>query len=788
MSLVVFRGGLFTSWIVLIRLAFKAQGVCVGRLLRVIFFVSLLLAPMLVSMNASAQSGQGGVVREIIIEGNQRIEAGTVLSYMLVKEGDAFDNRRIDRSLKSLFATGLFADVTMRRQGEALVVNVIENPVINRIAFEGNSKLKDDDLAAELSLKPRIIYTRSKVQNDVKRILTLYRRKGRFAATVEPKVIQLAQNRVDLVFEINEGKWTEVRNIRFIGNRDFSDARLREVIRTRESRWYRFFSSDDNYDPDRLALDRELLRRFYLSDGYADFRVVSAVAELTPDRKDFFITFMVEEGNRYTFGEVDTDIRLLDLKPEDISESVEIDTGDWYDAELVETTIDTMTNDIGTLGFAFVDIRPRIKRNREARTIDVIFEVNEGPRIFVDRIDIEGNVRTADEVIRREFRLVEGDAFNPSKLRRSKQRLENLDFFETVEVEQVPAEDDDKTTIKVDVEEKSTGSLSVGFGFATSSGALFDIGLTERNLMGKGQRLNLSAMLAARQSRINLGFTEPYFMGRDVTAGFDVFHTSVDNQDSSSYDRTQTGETLRAGYPVTEHLRQSWSHTLKQVKIENVPSSASQYVQDAAGTNFISELGHGIAYDRRDSATFPTDGYILRMRNSLAGIGGSKRFLRNTFDAAKYFSLYDQWVLSVSGKVGHIFGIGQDVSLHDRFFTGGDDLRGFATSGIGPRDQSTKDALGGEWLYNGSVELTFPLGLPEELGITGKLFSDLGSIGKLSPSGDDVNDTGSMRMSVGTGVTWVSPFGPLGIDFGVPVISETFDEEEAMRVNFGTRF
>ena len=758
------------------------------RLLRVIIFVCFTLVSGFAPSFSIAQSEQGGVVREIVVEGNQRIEAGTVLSYMLLKEGDAFDNRRIDRSLKSLFATGLFADVTMRRQGEALIVNIIENPVINRIAFEGNSKLKDDDLSAELSLRPRVIYTRSKVQNDVKRILTLYRRKGRFAATVEPKVIQLEQNRVDLVFEINEGKWTEVRNIRFVGNREFSDDRLREVIRTRETRWYRFFSSDDNYDPDRLGLDRELLRRFYLSDGYADFRVLSSVAELTSDRKDFFITFTIEEGNRYTFGKVDTDIRLLDLKSEDVQPSIGVESGDWYDAELVEKTIDTMTNDIGTLGFAFVAIRPRINRNREERTVDVTFEINEGPRVFVDRIDIEGNVRTADEVIRREFRLVEGDAFNPSKLRRSKQRLQNLDFFEKVEMEQIPGSEPDKTAVKVNVEEKSTGSLSVGFGFSTTSGALFDIGVTERNLMGKGQYASVSAQIAARQSRIDLSFTEPYFLDRDVAAGFDLFHTSTDNQDASSYNTKQTGGNLRAGYSISENLRQSWQHSLKQIEVEDVPSNASQYVQDAAGKDFLSELTHGIAYDKRNSSTFPTDGYILRMNNALAGIGGTKRYLRNTFDAAQYYSLYDQWVLSVRGSVGHIVGIGEDVNLLDRFFIGGDNLRGFATSGVGPRDKSTKDALGGEWMYRGGVELGFPLGLPEELGLSGKLFSDIGSVGKINPSGSDVYDTGSLRLSVGTGVTWVSPFGPIAVDFGVPVIKEDFDEDENVRVNFGTRF
>lgn len=758
------------------------------RQFRVIFFVCFALVLGLSPSLLMAQSEQGGVLREIIVEGNQRIEEGTVLSYMLLKEGDAFDNRRIDRSLKSLFATGLFADVVMRREGESLIVNIIENPVINRIAFEGNKKLNDDDLSAELSLRPRVIYTRTKVQNDVKRILTLYRRKGRFAATVEPKVIQLEQNRVDLVFEINEGKWTEVRNIRFVGNRDYDDARLREVIRTRETRWYRFFSSDDNYDPDRLGLDRELLRRHYLSEGYADFRVLSSVAELTPDRKDFFITFTVDEGKRYTFGKIDLDIRLQKLEQADVQESLSIENGDWYDAELVEKTIDAMVNNISSLGFAFVDIRPRINRNREERTVDVTFEINEGARVFVDRIDIEGNVRTSDEVLRREFRLVEGDAFNPSKLRRSKKRLQDLDFFEKVEVEQIPGADPDKTTVKVDVEEKSTGSLSLGLGFSTTTGPLFDIGVSERNLLGKGQNLDVSLQIAQRQSKVNLSFTEPYFMDRDIAAGFDVFRTSTNNQDASSYDTTQTGGGLRAGYSISEDLRQNWSHVVKQIKIENVPSNASQYVKDAAGDDIVSELTHNLAYDKRNSATLPTEGYALRMTNALAGIGGTKRYLRNTVSASKFYPLYDQWVLSVSGTAGHILGLGQDVGLYDRFFIGGDNLRGFATSGAGPRDKSTKDALGGEWMYGGSVELKFPLGLPNELGVSGKLFTDIGSTGSVTPSASDINDTGSARISIGTGLTWVSPFGPIAIDFGVPVVKENFDVDENVRVNFGTRF
>jgi len=767
---------------------FFPKGGLVGHFDRVVFLFIFVVTLGVMPMVAPAQTSSGNTVNEVIVEGNQRIERGTILSYMLIKEGDAFNNRRIDRSLKSLFSTGLFADVTMSREGDSLIVSVVENPVINRIAFEGNSRIDDDTLASEITLRPRVIYTRTKVQNDVKRILTLYRRKGRFAATVEPKVIQQPQNRIDLVFEVKEGKWTEVRNIRFIGNREYSDSRLREEIRTRETRWYRILSDDDNYDPDRLTLDRELLRRFYLSDGYADFQVLSALAELTPDRKNFFITFTVEEGSRYTFGKVDLDIRLKGLKAEQFQDVIEIESGDWYDAEQLEKAIDTMTETISNLGHSFIDIRPRINRDREKLTVAVTFEINEGPRIFVERIDIEGNVRTSDKVIRREFRLVEGDPFNVAQLRRSRQRVQNLDFFEKVDIEEVPGSAPDKASVKVNVEEKSTGALSVGFGFSTTSGPLGDIGITERNLMGRGQEISLKAQVAAKRNQIDLSFTEPYFMDRDIAAGFDVFRTSTDNQDASSYDSKNTGFGLRAGYPVTEHLRQSWRYLGRVDEIENVDSSASPHVRSQAGKETLSEVSHSVAYDRRNDRIFPTEGYILRMTNAVAGVGGTKRHLKNTFSAGQYFPLYDQWVLSVGAHAGHVVGIGKDPKLLDRFFLGGDNLRGFATSGVGPRDKNTKDSLGGEWMYRGSAELKFPLGLPEEMGLSGKLFSDFGSTGDVTPMASDINDTGSLRASVGAGVTWVSPMGPIAVDFGVPVVEEDFDEKEALRVNFGTRF
>ena len=606
--------------------------------------------------------------------------------------------------------------------------------------------------------------------------------------TVEPKIIQLPQNRVDLVFEISEGEETAISNIRFVGNREFSDGRLREVVQTRETAWWRFFNTDDVYDPDRLNFDRELLRRFYLSNGFADFRVTSAVAELTPDKKEFFVTFTVDEGEPYFFGNVDIDVRLKELKKEDIAETVEFETGDVYDASVVDKTIEDLTAAVGGLGFAFVDVRPRVKRDRENKTIDVVYVVNEGPRVFVERINIDGNVRTLDKVIRREFKLVEGDAFNAAKLRRSRKRLQGLGFFEKVDIEKIPGSAPDKAIINTTVEEQSTGAISIGFGFSSTAGALGDFSISESNFLGRGQYVNLGLLIAARQSEIDLSFTEPYFLDREVSAGFDVFHRTQDFQDSSSFDSEETGFRLRSGYKITEDLSQSWSYTFKIEDITSVDSSASSLIQAQEGEETLSQIGHRVTYDKRDNRADPTDGYVAYLNTEVAGLGGSIRHLRNVVSGTRYFPLADQWVVSLRGRAGYIVGLGDDVVLGERFFVGGDDVRGFATSGIGPRDTSTDDSLGGEWMYTGSLSMKFPSGLPEELGVTGRIFTDLGSTGQLSPTNSTTEDTGALRLTIGTGVTWASPFGPVGLDLGFPLLEEDFDETELLRVNFGTRF
>lgn len=727
-------------------------------------------------------------VREIRVEGSQRIEAGTVRSYMRISPGDQISPGTLDKSLKSLFETGLFADVTIRRDGPDVVVRIVENPIINRLAFEGNRRIEDDILRDEVKLRPRVVFTRSRVQTDLQRIMDLYRRSGRFSAVVVPKVIQLPQNRVDLVFEIKEGELTEIRKISFVGNREFDDGDLREVVQTKETAWYRFLSSDDTYDPDRLTFDRELLRRHYLAKGYADFRVVSAIAELTPDNKAFFVTFTVEEGKRYKFGKVEVRTALKNVDVGKLRAGLPTATGDWYNADQVEEAIGSLTDAVGVLGYAFVDIRPRVRRDRDKLTVDVTFTIQEGPRVFVELVNIGGNFRTLDKVIRREVLLVEGDAFNTSKLRRSRQRIRNLGFFERVEIENKAGSAPDKTVIDVSVRETSTGEISFGAGFSSASGVLGDASIRERNLLGRGQDLRLSVQVGEKQQQIDLSFTEPYFLDREVAAGFDIFRTVRDQQSESSFDREAIGFALRAGYRITESLSQRWKYTLREDDITDISADASVAIKEQEGEFMTSSVAQTLLYDKRDNRFSPTEGYFVEVENTLAGFGGDSQYLRNEVNSETFFSLAERWVLNVGVGGGYIIGIGEDIRIIDRFFLGGNSLRGFEESGVGPRDLVTDDAVGGNWFYRGTVGLTFPLGLPNEFGLRGRVFTDAGSIGENDGVLATITDTASLRMSVGTGILWDSPFGPVSIDLAQAILKEDFDETEIFRFSFGARF
>ncbi|WP_193370572.1 outer membrane protein assembly factor BamA [Pelagibius marinus] len=765
---------------------------CRGRLLVVVLAYLLSSAAWLgVPDTGFAQSIlSGGRIEAIRIEGTQRIEAATVRSYMRVNPGDPFDPVRLDDSLKNLFSTGLFADVRLEREGNTLIVVVSENPIVNRIAFEGNQRIDDDTLAQEIELRPRVVFTRTKVQSDTDRILEIYRRSGRFAATVEPKVIQLEQNRVDLAFEIDEGPLTSIRAINFIGNREFSDSTLRDEVTTSEESFWNFFSTSDTYDPDRLTFDRELLRRFYLNEGYADFRVVSVIAELTPDQQDFIITFTVEEGPRYRFGRIGLETGLRNLDPETLRSEVTTEEGDWYDAGEVDKTIEVLTDAVGDLGYAFVDIRPRVQRDRENLTIDILYDIQEGPKVFVERIDIEGNSRTLDRVIRREFRLVEGDAFNTSKLRRSRQRVQNLGFFKTVTVENEPGSAPDRTVVKVAVEEQSTGDVTFGAGFSSSDGPIGNIGIRERNLLGRGQDLRLGFTLAGEATELDFSFTEPYFLDRNLAAGIDLYRTTDDRTDESGYEEERLGGSVRAGFNITDEIRDVVRYTLENRDITDVDNSASLLVRSERGATLRSGISNELTYDTRDSRFDPREGVISSLRTEFFGLGGDASFVRASATAGYYYTVFEDYTLSVRGTGGTIVGVGEDTRISDRFFKGGGSPRGFEYGGIGPRDGRTNDALGGKNFYTGTVEASFPLNLPFDLDIRGRVFTDVGAAWDIDDNSIPVNlqDSSDPRVTVGTGISWNSPFGPVVVDLGIAVIKEDFDETELLSFSFGTQF
>lgn len=733
---------------------------------------------------------EAAALREVRISGAQRIEPSTVMTYLNLQTGQELTEDAMNEALKGLFATGLFADVSMEDRDGVLIVNVVENPIINQIAFEGNERIEDEELMSEISLRPRQVYTKTKVQSDVARIYQLYQRGGRFAVAIEPKIIELDQNRVDLVYEITEGDVTAIKGIKFVGNKAFDDDQLRAEIGTKEERWYKFFSSDDRYDEDRVRFDEELLRRFYLANGYADFRVVSTNAELSEDKESFYVTFTVEEGPRYKVGQISINSSLRGFDGTVLREDVKFLPGEWYDANRVQSSIDAMSDRLGDQQYAFVDIDPQISRNPDDTSVDIAFNIGESPRVFVERIDIHGNLRTIDKVIRREIMMAEGDPFSRSKLARSEQNLRDLGYFENVTVKTMQGSAPDKTVIDIAVTEQSTGELSIGAGFSTQDGPLADFRIRERNLLGKGQDLTFATTIAGERTEFDASFTEPYFLDRDVSAGVDAFHITRDLQDESSYDQRRTGGAVRLGYPLSEKVRQTWKYRIEQNEITEVDEDASRYIRDQEGERITSAVSQRLAYDGRDSSLFPTSGLYSWIDVEGAGLGGDAKYVSGDIGASYFIPFFEKKVvLNILGETGAIRGIAdEDVEINERYFLGGNNLRGFEQGGIGPRDLATDDSLGGNLYYRGTVELSFPIGLPEEMGVAGHAFTDFGSLWDIDETGAGIVDESSVRAAAGLGLSWRSPMGPVRFDLAMPYAKEDYDQEEAFRFSFGTRF
>ncbi len=755
---------------------------------------------------ALAQAQQSGVVGRVVIQGNERIEQDTILSYLPIQVGDTIDSAKIDLALKTLFRTDLFADVKIELQGTDLVVQVVENPIINQVLFEGNSSLKQDKLKDEVTVRPRGIFTRARVQQDVGRIIELYRRSGRISATVTPKIVELPQKRVDLIFEINEGPKSGILRVNFLGNVQFSDNDLRDQIVTKESEWYKFFSSNDNYDPDRIEYDREQLRKFYRNRGFYDFRIISSIAELAPDRNGFAVTFTLDEGRKYKFGKLTVETDLKKLNGDILRQLLPIREGQTYQDSKIEAATDALTFAAGAAGFAFVDVRPRYVPNREKGTVDVVFEVKEGPRVYIDRIDIIGNTATLDYVIRRELLVAEGDAYNRVLVDRSRNNIRALGFFKDVEIENVPGDAPDRTNLRVKVTEQPTGQLSFSAGYSSIDKLVIDLGVEQSNFRGRGQSVQARISLGSLRQQVDFSFTEPRFMGRDLRAGISAYSYRYNFSDQAAYDTSSTGGGFNFGFNLAPNISMGTRYTLR---VDDVIVADSLCVPGAElvsvvlcqqrGSYVTSLVGYSLRFDRRNDPILPTRGYYLDFTQDIAGFAGAVHYVRSEGDVGVYHGFNKDFILSFTGQMGYTEGWnGDTIRISDRFYKGGNTFRGFQIAGIGPRDTQFGDALGGKLYAIGTFELTIPTKLPEQYGIKAALFTDFGTLGlldranKVNPNTNlpltTVRDDLALRASAGISVFWKSPMGPLRFDFSHILKKTDYDKTELFRFSTATRF
>ncbi|MBS0245370.1 MAG: outer membrane protein assembly factor BamA [Proteobacteria bacterium] len=797
---------------------------------------------------AAAQSASS-----IVVEGNRRVEAETIRSYFRPGPGGRLSALEIDEGLKALYATGLFSDVRINHAGGRLVVTVVENPVINQVAFEGNKKAKDDQLKAEIQSKPRGTLSKPTVQADVQRIIDIYQRTGRFDVTVVPKIIDLPNNRVNLVFEIKEGEKTGVKEIRFVGAKAFSSGRLKDVIKTSQTNFLSFLQTTDIYDPDRVEADRDLLRRFYLKHGYADVRIISAVGEYDPAKKGFIITFTIDEGPQYHVGTVDVISNVRVLSAAALRSKVKLSPGNVYNADLVEKSVEAIAIEAAKSGYAFANVRPRGERKPEARIINLAFVVEEGARAYIERINIRGNIRTRDYVVRREFDIGEGDAYNRALIDRAERRLKNLNYFKSVKITTEPGSAPDRVIVNVNVEEQSTGEFSVAGGYSTADGFIAEASVADRNLMGRGQFAKAAVTWGQRTRGVELNFVEPYLLGYRMAGGIDLFARKNDASNSISYDITTYGTNLKLGFALTEELSFSPRYSIYRQEItlpnqynncQTTPTGGSIFSSGtpsgyhthafpvtpgdecyadgeaslavrkelASGPVTVSMLGYTTAYNTLDNNKNPTSGLYAELKQDFAGIGGDVNFIRTTAEARTYYEVVPDVVGVFKVQGGNVSGWGsKDLRMLDHFQMGPNLVRGFAPSGIGPRDLTNgtnNDSLGGTHFWGASLEFQTPLYfLPKEIGIKLATFADAGNVwGYEGPTswnvtGETLNvgldGIGKTRASVGVGLIWDSPLGPLRFDFAYPLKKycenapgggQVCDRTQVFRFGGGTRF
>ena len=842
---------------------------------------------LFLATEASAQAASS-----IIVQGNRRIESDTVRSYFSTAPGEPLSAAKVDEGIKAMYATGLFRDVRVSRQGGRLVVNVTENDVINRVVFEGNRRLKSDQLLNEIESRPRGTFSRATVQSDVQRLYDVYRRTGRYEVQIVPKTITQPNGRLDLVFEITEGRKSGVRAIAFVGNNAFGRQRLLDVMSTGETGIFSWLKSNDVYDADRLNADQEAIRRLYLRNGYVDMRVLSARADFDQASNNFTVTIEIEEGPQYRIGSVDVQSNIRDVDGATLRSAVKTREGNVYNVELVDKSLEDVTLEVARRGYAFASVRPRGERDPSTLRVNLVYVVEEGPRAYIERINIRGNTRTQDRVVRREFDVAEGDAYNRVLVDRAERRLKNLGFFKNVKITTEPGSAADRVIVNVDVEDQPTGQFSISGGYSTADGFIAEASVEERNFLGRGQFIRLGGTLGQRTKGVNFSFTEPFLLDYRLSGGFDLYWRQTNASSYQAYSSTSYGATLRLGIPITEQfavqtrysaisqrisLRSdltncfaSYGDQLAQYTLADgtttkyyvpgdtrIPAGAANnglLYRDANGlptttntgtsytclddgeasaalravdgrTRFISMLGYSLIYSNLDRAMNPSQGLYGELRQDVAGVGGNARFIRTTGEGRYYHDLSNDWIAMLRVQAGNITGWGSNktdggkLDAIDQFFMGPELVRGFQTAGIGPRDFATvtsgrlADATGGTNYWGASAEVTFPMTfLPKDFGMRGAVYADAGavwgydSVRQLTAGGGILpvclrdggivggvctgkDTTGHyIRSSVGVGLLWNSPFGPIRFDYSFVLSKAPWDRTQFFRFSGGTRF
>ncbi len=776
----------------------NVKKVCVKQNVRLTIKLIILAISILYNVSSLAE-----YISKITIQGNERIESSTIENYLKLHVGEEYNFSKENQAIKNLYATSLFENISIKlAKGGNLIISVIETPFITKVIFRGNTKIKTATLSKELLTMSGESMSSAKIQLDTEKIKELYKRAGRFSTIVKPIVEKLDNNRVKVIFDITEGPKTAIKNIYFNGNNNYSDNELRSIILTKQSAWFSFFETNDTYDPDRLEYDKELLSDFYQSVGFADFRVISATTELNPTKEYFIITFSVEEGEKYNFGNIDVDNKISDVDVNEIRKFVDIKQGDTFNIKALNKISEKISSYFASQGYPAINVYPDISKKNPDHTVDINFIIEKADKVFINQININNNLKTEDKVIRREFKIAEGDIFNRSYIENGDKNLRNLDYFEKIAINVIPTDKKDKYDINIDVEEKSTSSIGFDVGYNTGSGIFGRVSFLERNLVGTGKILNAGVQVGKRSSSYYGGITEPYFLDRDLSLGANAFRnysgpgTTFFGDGNQYYTLKSLGLQTSLGYDIAEDLSHEIDYIIKRDILSSPTISNSLFLNQQMGKFITSAIGQTISYNQLDSNIIPKNGYMISGTQEFAGIGGNNKYIKNELES-KYFKSFinNKLTLRVSSSIGNITGLfHKTVRLSDRFNLGDYTLRGFAAGGVGPRDKVTKEGIGGQTYYTISTELDFPTGLPQEYNLTGAVFMDAGSVWGIGPNYNNAynknqfwNDK-SLRASVGVGFIWVTKFAPIRMDWALPIKKKPYDQTQTFHIKFSTNF